>query len=983
MSSKKTSRFIINVGLVLIILNMWLWNPQLPFANYALNNSKIMLIQVVHVILNTATTIVLLKLGQSFIKQKPDLPKLVNSWLLVVGAGLLETLIFLLWKKQFQFSDLLNALFPLTRNVVPVIMAILLGRNLIPFLGKLTASSRHQIGGMLLLGLLASFLFNNDLWGFATTYNLPLTILLMVLGGCLHDYQLSLNHPKISIGGVLLLNVILAAVMPKISVAYNNDFSTVARFANPSSFLTVLTAVGLMILVKDKVTVTGYYPVFLALLFATYPVFANQLIASLNGHFNRGVIRYPVMVVVAAIILPLAFVVTDLLRKLTLTAWYHRYVDRLNMLNDPDDRKQLLTDFWQANRANLIAFIGIYLLSAVSLLAMDNSLKITPNVDQTYNVFIYTICNRQSLILLTTVFIWLMFKFFQALTNRFWWGIGITFTLNLIWIIANRIKIGARNEPILPSEMVMYQAYSSLIKMVNPFLIIATLVCLVLIGWGIVYLTRRHDVTKLSAWRRVIYIILTVLVYSSCFWWNHEGTAVQTFMTGMNDQPMPYNQLSGARLNGPLIQFMNNVDVRVMDKPNGYSKATMQKIAKRYQQSAMTINGSRTNDLSKQTVILNLSESYANPERVPGVKLSNDPTPFIKSLSKKTTSGLMISSGYGGGTANMEYMSLTGLVLANFSPTLVTPFTQLVPFNGHQWSINQMFKHSAVIHPYVGTFYSRQTVYQKFGFDQFMHLGSQYPIRHQKKIDRSPYLSDYTSYENAVDQLNANVQPQFISLVTMQNHFPYTEHFYNGANKYQATIKGAATDPDTVAQYAMGIHHTDEAVQQFIRQVDRMSQPVTVVFYGDHLPGIYQNEMAKDGLKLHETDYFIYSNPAARKQGAKQFIDHNRVVGPNDFIAMIAQQTNSKVTPYIALLTQVHEGLPTVALKTNSASANEYHSSPQFINDHGKIVSPKRFTKEQQRLWKDYVMVQYDMTSGNHYLNQQNFFKMASLRKTK
>ena len=39
----------------------------------------------------------------------------------------------------------------------------------------------------------------------------------------------------------------------------------------------------------------------------------------------------------------------------------------------------------------------------------------------------------------------------------------------------------------------------------------------------------------------------------------------------------------------------------------------------------------------------------------------------------------MISSGLGGGTANMEYMTLTGLPVSNFSPTIATPYTQVVP----------------------------------------------------------------------------------------------------------------------------------------------------------------------------------------------------------------------------------------------------------------------------------------------------------------
>lgn len=108
----------------------------------------------------------------------------------------------------------------------------------------------------------------------------------------------------------------------------------------------------------------------------------------------------------------------------------------------------------------------------------------------------------------------------------------------------------------------------------------------------------------------------------------------------------------------------------------------------------------------------------------------------------------------------------------------------------------------------------------------------------------------------------------FVNLVTMQNHFPYDQHYYDGADYYHASAKNG-TSTDQVEQFAMGVHYTDQAVAKFIKQIDRLNKPVTVVFYGDHLPGIYQNDMAKDGLKMHETDYFIYSNRAARKQGAK------------------------------------------------------------------------------------------------------------------
>lgn len=180
----------------------------------------------------------------------------------------------------------------------------------------------------------------------------------------------------------------------------------------------------------------------------------------------------------------------------------------------------------------------------------------------------------------------------------------------------------------------------------------------------------------------------------------------------------------------------------------------MLEIARKYSKIAEQINKNRKNDVSKQTFIFTLSESFSDPLRVPQLTVNKDPMPYIRSLKKATTSGLMLSSGYGGGTANMEYMALTGFSMSNFSPTLPTPYSQLVTTLKKAPSIVQNFNYSSAIHPYIGVYYNRTEVYPKFGFNKFAYLGSKYKIKHQSRIDRSPYLSDKTAYANALDQAN-------------------------------------------------------------------------------------------------------------------------------------------------------------------------------------------------------------------------------------
>lgn len=67
-----------------------------------------------------------------------------------------------------------------------------------------------------------------------------------------------------------------------------------------------------------------------------------------------------------------------------------------------------------------------------------------------------------------------------------------------------------------------------------------------------------------------------------------------------------------------------------------------------------------------------------------------------------------------------------------------------------------------------------------------MYLGSKYKIKHKIKIGTNPYLSDETAYQNTLDVINNYKDGQFINLVTMQNHLPYSD-YYDNSSDYQAS----------------------------------------------------------------------------------------------------------------------------------------------------------------------------------------------------
>lgn len=952
-------------------INAIIWAPQLTYVKYAHNNWTMVGIQLLHSGTIIVFLTVLLTIGAGLTRQTFSLARTVKLWLYTILTASLAVIVDLLVFNQFNYHRLYNALLPISRNAAPLATAVIIASGILPWLRTKTSKHSASTGITLLaLPLAATSLFNQDMFGLLKGNSVAFYLLILTIGA-LAD-QLTVNRRRTIkwLNAALIINILLVAVMPNAAFQTHASMVTAGRFTTPTFLPTVIIAGCTFTVFSKQLTrfvaaldYPGYFLTGLAVLFSDPVVIGRAAkLTSLTANFAG---QIGIILFLALLGMAIGLVLPSLVNGLQARWQLSRRINRcLATATDQTTDQQLSTITRRVTRAighrwpSLLAFLVAYVLADLSIYYMGND----------------TIFVKQSMLWLTTLLIFLTFKALQALTNRYWLSLLVTGMSNIIWIIANIQKMNLRNEPILPSELAMIDDLDSLLKMIDYHLLIYSGIAIVVVIVAIVVLEHRYRAQQLTWPWRIFWLILAVCAFGSSAFWNHHGSRMQTIMAGLDDQPHFIHQAVGAKQNGPTVQFLNNVDITVMTRPYGYSKAAMERISREYNQTARQINATRTNQLKDQTIIFNLSESFANPDRVPGVTLKANPIPKIDHIKKQTTSGIMISSGYGGGTADMEYMSLTGFAMCNFAQTLSTPYTQLVPYLKHNPTIVQSFKYAAAIHPYSKKFYDRGTDYPKFGFKKFSYLGSkQYPIRHQKKIDRNTYMSDQTAYANTLDQLKAHHGAQFINLVTMQNHLPYN-NLYNGINRFHATV-GDGTDPAQVENYAMGIHYTDAAVDHFIKEISKLNRPITLVFYGDHLPGIYRNSMKKDGLKLHETDYFIYSNPAAQRQGARKLTRSTHYVGPNDFIAMAAEQTNSRVTPYQALLTRLYHELPAYALSTQQNGTNSFNSAPEYVNQQGKVVNYNSFTKKQKKLWHDYQLVQYDITAGHHYLLKTNMMK--------
>ena len=250
--------------------------------------------------------------------------------------------------------------------------------------------------------------------------------------------------------------------------------------------------------------------------------------------------------------------------------------------------------------------------------------------------------------------------------NRFWVATAIFGTLMTVFAIANKIKVELRNEPIIPADLQFVtggnggsiMSFTTKKDMVLINSAVTGVIWLIAVCVVLQFLDRRRGLISYT-WKPSKFVSVKNITAMVCRWaaavlsvvlcvsftWGLPvtGSWAKNFATGLSDAPQLWSAMGDATANGPAMNFLRLAHVKIMDKPNGYSKETMEALVKKYAGEAETINQTRTANLTDNTVILLLSESFSDPTRVPGVSFAEDPMPQIRAIKSATTSGLMLS----------------------------------------------------------------------------------------------------------------------------------------------------------------------------------------------------------------------------------------------------------------------------------------------------------------------------------------------------
>lgn len=578
---------------------------------------------------------------------------------------------------------------------------------------------------------------------------------------------------------------------------------------------------------------------------------------------------------------------------------------------------------------------------------------------------------------LSTGWIFIFLILLISVINRVWVVILAAFSIIGSVLVALYFKVHLRAETIVFSDIYELKSLSTLIKMIDFDKSIVIGVATLLIG--VIFIKTKVKGLSfktdffLSKKKRFFVLFASGAVVLAPF--VVPQNSMQEFYKMAGKRQLDYSSVADAGWNGALVVFFCSLNGQTIEAPEDYSLAKLNVIREKYTNLAKKINENRYSDFRGQTVIYLLSESLSNPEDVPGLKADKKNLANMEHLKKEAVfSGKMISSGDGGGTANVEYMTLTGVPLTLFSTSVTTPYVQLPDVVNEMPSILDYFDNKVTIHPSNSFMYNRVNVYKKMGMQQFVTAdfeGNQ-KIKYRKKLGASDYIRDSEAYKELLSRISSNTtESQFLQLLTMQNHLPY-EDSKSDFEKLAETVPNLKrSDFNQINRYLNQIRETDKQTGLLMENLDKLSRPITVVFYGDHWPSVYSFvDRSKNPVRTHTTDFFIWQNRAANQNRVANKENNRKFVSPTDFNSLMLESTGSKVSPYFALQQKLATEVPAIANYTRTGNGRL-----KFVDNDGKEMLEKNLTKQQQDYISDMRSVMFDLCEGEGYLSTKGFFK--------
>ena len=584
----------------------------------------------------------------------------------------------------------------------------------------------------------------------------------------------------------------------------------------------------------------------------------------------------------------------------------------------------------------------------------------------------------------------LLLAFAFLFRNVFYSGALVNFFVCAL-SLANRVKIEVRDEPVFPRDFSLLREVGSAIQSYDiryPVKTIAVVVLttVLLIGLGVLFPSRpvsfaalKAKLTKRDAvavfpgrcWpERIVGAVLSFGVLTALIFTVYASNTLYNSFRVSNAYYVPsvFNEL------GFPYCFCHQFTTYPVDKPEGFSKS----------EAAGWETGEQPGLGKDVNIIMVMNEAFSD---ITDGSMFNwaegdDPLPNLHALQKDphALTGHIVVPGFAGGTANTEFDVLTGMQTNALS---VTATSAMRVVNRNLDSLFRVFDadgyRTSFYHPGDAWFYNRENVYRWLGAEHEVFAKDMKNLEYKGRWVTDDYIAGLIEeeFETAVSE----GRPLFNYTTTIQNHMSYTADKYGEGHTFAPVSVTADISDETrtmLEVYTEGVRDADAMLGRLTAYFAERSEPVVLVFYGDHLPYLGDNQKGyaelgsevaiaendrTDILCSYKTPYVIWTNAAAAdaldwEAAAKQLaLPEDGTVSAAFLGSVLLDLTGrSGENPWFDFLSSVRRLVPVVQKKTYILTDGELIANRDLLERTDETAAALKAAIRKWRCWSYYKL---------------------------
>ena len=557
--------------------------------------------------------------------------------------------------------------------------------------------------------------------------------------------------------------------------------------------------------------------------------------------------------------------------------------------------------------------------------------------------------------------------------------------------LANRVKIEVRDEPVFPRDFSLLREVGSAIQSFDiryPVKAIAVVVLTtaLLVGLGVLFPSRpvsfaalKAKLTKRDAaaafpgrcWpERIVGAVLSFGVLTALIFTVYASNDLYNSFRVSNAYYVPavFNEL------GFPYCFCHQFTTYPVDKPEGFSKSE----ATGWETGEQPGLGKDVNII----MVMNEAFSDITDGSMFNWAEGDDPLPNLHALQNDphALTGHIVVPGFAGGTANTEFDVLTGMQTNALSDTTTSAMRVI---NRNLDSLFRVFDadgyRTSFYHPGDAWFYNRENVYRWLGAEHEVFAKDMKDLEYKGRWVTDDYMAGQIEqeFETAVSE----GRPLFNYTTTIQNHMSYTADKYGEGHTFAPVSVTADISDETrtmLEVYTEGVRDADAMLGRLTAYFAERSEPVVLVFYGDHLPYLGDNQKGyaelgsevaiaendrTDILCSYKTPYVIWTNAAAAdaldwEAAARQLVLPEDGTVSAAFLGSVLLDLTGRggESPWFDFLSSVRRLVPVVQKKIYILTDGELIANRDLLERTDETAAALKAAIRKWRCWSYYKL---------------------------